>query len=77
MRCSRAVSPRPSHSRQDSGTAEAFKSSVAEKFEAPGIEAGSRVQVWMADEARLGAHTQLRRVWTLRGVRPVVTKQIK
>jgi hypothetical protein len=50
---------------------------VGEKFEALGIEAGSRVQVWMADEARLGAHTQLRRVWTLRGVRPVVTKQIK
>jgi len=29
------------------------------------------------DEARFGLHTQLRRVWTLRGKRPVVTRQIK
>ena len=29
------------------------------------------------DEARFGLHTELRRVWTLRGLRPVVTRQIK
>ncbi len=29
------------------------------------------------DEARFGLHTELRRVWTLRGRRPVVTRQIK
>ena len=29
------------------------------------------------DEARFGLHTELRRVWTLRGSRPVVTRQIK
>ena len=69
--------PRPTHSRQDPGAAEAFKSSVAEKFEALGIKAGSRVQVWMADEARFGLHTELRRLWTRRGARPVVTRQIK
>ena len=29
------------------------------------------------DEARFGLHTELRRLWTLRGRRPVVTRQIK
>ncbi len=29
------------------------------------------------DEARFGLHTELRGVWTLRGSRPVVTRQIK
>ena len=29
------------------------------------------------DEARLGLHTEMRRVWTLRGRRPIVTRQIK
>ena len=69
--------PRPSHSRKDPDAAESFKSSVAEKLESLGIEAGSRVKVWFMDEARFGLHTELRRVWTLRGQRPVVTRQIK
>ena len=33
--------------------------------------------MWVMDEAGLGLHTELRRVWTLRGRRPVVTRQIK
>ena len=69
--------PRPTHSRKKAGAAEAFKSAVAEKLEALGIKAGSRVKVWFMDEARFGLHTELRRVWTLRGLRPVVTRQIK
>jgi transposase len=69
--------PRPSHSKKDPAAAQAFKSSVAGKFEALGIKAGSRVKVWLMDEARFGLHTELRRVWTLRGCRPVVTRQIK
>jgi len=69
--------PRPTHSRKKDGAAEAFKSAVAEKLEALGIKAGSRVKVWFMDEARFGLHTELRRVWTLRGLRPVVTRQIK
>ena len=40
-------------------------------------EAGSKVKVWMMDEARFGLHTELRRVWTRRGQRPVVARQIK
>lgn len=69
--------PRPTHSRKIPGAAEAFKSAVAEKLEGLGIEAGSRVRVWFMDEARFGLHTQMRRVWTVRGQRPVVTRQIK
>jgi transposase len=69
--------PRPSHSKKDPDAAEAFKSSVAEKLEALQITAGSQVKVWFMDEARFGLHTAMRRVWTLRGARPVVTRQIK
>ena len=43
--------PRPSHSKKNPDAAEAFKSNVAEKFEALGIEAGSRVKVWVMDTA--------------------------
>jgi len=69
--------PRPSHSRKNPAAAEAFKSGLAEKLEALGIKAGSRVKVWFMDEARFGLHTELRRVWTRRGSRPVVPRQIK
>ena len=69
--------PRPSHSKKNPQAAEAFKEQLSEKLEALGIEAGSKVKVWVMDEARFGLHTELRRVWTLRGKRPVVTRQIK
>ena len=69
--------PRPSHSRKNPDAAAAFKSSVAERLEGLGIKAGSRVKVWFMDEARFGLHTEMRRVWTLRGQRPVITRQIK
>lgn len=69
--------PRPSHSRKKPEATEGFKSSVSEKFEALGIEAGSGVKVWFMDEARFGLHTEMRRVWTLRGKRPVFARQIK
>ncbi len=29
------------------------------------------------DEARFGLHTELRRLWSIKGQRPVVTRQIK
>ena len=69
--------PRPSHSLKNPDAAEAFKGELAGKLEGLGIKAGSRVRVWFMDEERFGLHTELRRVWTLRGQRPVVTKQIK
>lgn len=69
--------PRPSHSKKKPAAAEAFKNELAGKLEALEIKAGSRVKVWFMDEARLGLHTELRRVWTLRGLRPVVTRQLR
>lgn len=69
--------PRPSHSKKKPEAAEAFKAGLAEKLEALEIKAGSRVKIWFMDEARFGLHTETRRVWTLRGLRPVVTRQIK
>lgn len=69
--------PRPSHAKKKPGAEAEFKETLGEKLAALGLEAGSRVKVWVMDEARFGLHTELRRVWTRRGVRPVVTKQIK
>ena len=69
--------PRPCHFRKNPDAACAFKNGVAGKLESLGIKAGSRVKVWFMDEARFGLHTELRRVWTPRGSRPVVTRQIK
>jgi transposase len=69
--------PRPSHSKKKPEAVETFKSELAGKLEALEIQAGSRVKVWFMDEARFGLHTELRRVWTLRGLRPVVTRQIR
>lgn len=69
--------PRPSHSRKKPGAEEEFKEALCEKLEGLGLAAGSRVKVWVMDEARFGLHTELRRVWTRRGVRPVVSRQIK
>jgi transposase len=69
--------PRPSHSKKDPQAAEQFKNQLVEKFEALGIAAGSLVKVWYMDEARFGLHTEMRRVWTKKGLRPVFTKQIK
>lgn len=69
--------PRPSHSKKNPDAAERFKSELAGKLEALEIKAGSRVKVWFMDEARFGLHTELRRVWTLRGQRPVVPRQIR
>jgi transposase len=69
--------PRPSHSGKKPGAEQEFKAALGAKLEALGLEAGSRVKVWMMDEARFGLHTELRRVWTRRGQRPVVARQIK
>ena len=69
--------PRPSHSGKKPGAEEEFKAQFCERLESLRLEAGSRVKVWVMDEARLGLHTEMRRVWTLRGRRPIVTRQIK
>lgn len=69
--------PRPSHSRKKPQAEQEFQEELGAKLEALGLEAGCKVKVWLMDEARFGLHTDLRRVWTRRGLRPVVTRQIK
>jgi len=69
--------PRPRHSKKDPEAEQAFKERLSDKLEALRIETGSKVKVWVMDEARFGLHTEMRRVWTVRGKRPVVTRQIK
>lgn len=69
--------PRPSHSKKKPHAEQEFPKELAAKLAALGLEAGSKVKVWLMDEARFGLHTDLRRVWTRRGQRPVVTRQIK
>lgn len=69
--------PRPSHSKKDPAAAQKFRDGLAAKLETLEIPAGSRVKLWMMDEARFGLHTQLRKLWAVKGTRPVVTRQIK
>ena len=47
------------------------------KLEALQIPQGSRVKIWIMDEARFGLHTESRRVWITKGVRPIVSKQTR
>jgi len=69
--------PRPSHSKKDPAAAEAFRRDLGRKLEGLGLAAGIRAKVWVMDEARFGLHTMMRKLWSIRGVRPVVGCQIK
>ena len=44
-------------------------------MEALPVPQGSRVRVWVMDEERFGLHTEMRRVWIRKGVRPEVRRQ--
>lgn len=69
--------PRPSHSKKDPVAQAKFREELADKLQALKLPPGSRLKLWMMDEARFGLHTEVRRLWALRGQRPVVTRQIK
>lgn len=69
--------PRPSHSKKDPAAATAFRDNLAAGLEALGLATGSKVRLWMSDEARFGLHTAVRKLWAPKGSRPVVTRQIK
>ncbi len=69
--------PRPVHGKQRAGDAAEFRASFQERLQALEVPAGSRVRVWVQDEARFGLHTVLRRCWGLRGVRTVRPVQRK
>lgn len=69
--------PRPQHPKNDPRVMEEFKAQLGDKLQALGLAPGTRVKIWLMDEARLGLHTPLRRVWVKRGDRPIKIKQTK
>ncbi len=69
--------PRPRHPGHDEAAAQAFKNELGSRLEALGLASGSRVKVWIMDEARFGLHTETRRVWITKGRRPLVERQTR
>jgi transposase len=69
--------PRPRHPENDPAAADKFKQELGAKLEALPVPQGSRVRVWVMDEARFGLHTEMRRVWISKGVRPEVRRQTR
>ena len=69
--------PRPRHPGHDVAAATAFREQLGEKLDALGLKAGSKVKVWVMDEARFGLHTETRRVWITKGTRPTVRRQTR
>ena len=65
--------PRPCHQKHDPAAAEAFKANLAQKLSDLKLPADRPVRLWVADEMRYGLLPVTRRVWTLKGVRAVVT----
>jgi transposase len=69
--------PRPRHPGHDAAAATAFQEQLGEKLEALALAPGSRVKVWVMDEARFGLPTETRRVWITKGMRPIVRRQTR
>ena len=69
--------PRPRHPGADPVAAQAFKDELGNRLDALNIRVGSRVRVWVMDETRFGLHTETRRVWITKGVRPTVQRQTR
>jgi len=67
--------PRPVHTKKDEAAAAAFKEGLFDALCALELPAGSRVKVWVTDEARVGLHDASRRCWALRGMRVVKPRQ--
>jgi transposase len=67
--------PRPVHTKKDEAAAAAFKEGLFDALCALDLPAGSRVKIWVTDEARIGLHDASRRCWALRGIRVVKPRQ--
>jgi transposase len=67
--------PRPVHTKKDEAAAAAFKEGLFDALCALELPAGSRVKIWVTDEARIGLHDASRRCWALRGIRVVKPRQ--
>ena len=69
----RKLSARPRHHAQAAGAIEAFKKTSRPRLAAIARAAGRRsrrVEVWFADEARIGQKNKITRRWARRGTRP-------
>ena len=63
------ISARPQHPRQDKRIIEAFKKNTLQVHIAD-LPAGTPVEIWFQDEARLGQKNGLTRLWARKGTRP-------
>jgi len=69
--------PRKSHAKKDPVKAAEFKATLAGQLASLGVPAGAKVRLWVADEHRYGLISLLRRVWSLRGLKPTAPYQTK
>jgi transposase len=70
-------SPRPSHVKKDEQAGAEFREQLLQKLHSLPLPAGYPVRIWVLDECRFGLHSFARKVWTLRGHRPVAPSQQK
>ena len=63
--------PRPCHEKKDAWASEAFREALAVHLVALNLPPERPVRLWVADEMRYGLLPVTRRVWSLRGLRPV------
>ena len=69
--------PRPRHVRKNEEASERFKQEFYSQLENLCIPTQKSVRLWVVDEMRYGLRGFVRRVWGLRGVRPIAPLQQK
>lgn len=62
--------PRKSHGKQAPAKTAAFKTQLATELDALGLPPAAKVRLWVADEHRYGLIGVIRKVWSLRGLKP-------
>jgi transposase len=67
--------PRPCHQKKDVWASKAFREVLAVHLGALELPPERPVRLWVADEMRYGLQPVTRRVWSLRGTRPVCPVQ--
>lgn len=67
--------PRPCHQKKDAWASLAFREALAVRLDALELPPERPVRLWVADEMRYGLQPVTRRVWSLRGTRPVCPVQ--
>jgi transposase len=67
--------PRPCHQKKDVWASKAFREALAVHLGALELPPERPVRLWVADEMRYGLQPVTRRVWSLRGTRPVCPVQ--